>query len=160
IRPIRRDRVVARAAGDVSTEPPGGTVSRNPRARRIAHDFQAAAVDVIAADVAVAEVRGVDGPVVRRYGQPAQLGGQACARVYLHERADADLAVFPDGAHGASVADGKSDDEGIRPTVQEGDVERRAAAGVVEPGGAEGAVLAQRKDGEAIGIRRVRGDRG
>src|SRR5215468_8905292 len=43
IRAIRRSPVVARAAGDVSTEPPGGTVSRNPRARRIAHDFQAAA---------------------------------------------------------------------------------------------------------------------
>src|SRR5262249_33654358 len=144
---IGRDPVVARAAGDVSTEPPGGAVSRNPGACRIARDFQATAVDVIAADVAVAEVRGVDGPVVRRYAQPAQLGGQACARVDLHERADADLAVFLNGAHRAPVADGISDDEGIRPTVQEGDVERRAAAGVVEPGCAERAILAQGKDG-------------
>src|SRR5262249_21538500 len=159
IRTIRRDPVVGRAAGDVSTEPPGGAVSRNLRARRIARDFEAAAVDVIAADIAVAEVRSVDSPVVRRYGQPAQLGGQAGARVDLHERADAHLAIFLDGAHGASVADGISDDEGIRPTVQEGDVERRAASGVVELGCAEGAVLAQGKDGEAIGIWRVRGDR-
>src|SRR5262245_16244593 len=91
---IRRDPVVARAAGDVSAEPPGGAISRNPGARRIARDFEAAAVDVIATDVAVAEVRGVDGPVVRRYSQPAQLGGQARGRVDLHERADADLAVL------------------------------------------------------------------
>src|SRR5262249_14817620 len=137
----------------------GGAVSRNLRARRIARDFQAAAVDVIAADVAVAEVRGEDGPVVRRYGQPAQLGGQTCARVDLHERADADLAVFLDAAHGDPIPDRISDDEGIRPTVQEGDVERRAASGVVEPGRAEGAVLARGKDGEAIGIWRIRGDR-
>src|SRR5262249_38736801 len=121
--------------------------------------FQAAAVDTVAADVAVAEVRGVDGPVVRRDGQPTQLRGQACARVDFHERADADLAVLRDGAHGASVADGISDDEGIRPTVQEGDVERRAAAGVVESGSTEGAVLAQGKDGKTIGIGRIRGDR-
>src|SRR5215471_6611241 len=130
IRAIRRDPVVGRATGDVSTEPPGGAVSWNLRARRIARDFQATAIDAIAADVAVAEVRGVDGAVVRRYCQPAQLGGQACARVDLHERADADLAVFLDGAHADAVPDRISDDEGIRPTVQEGDVERRAASGV------------------------------
>ena len=82
-----------------------------------------------------------------------------CARVDLHERADVDLAVFLDGAHTDAVADGISDDEGIRPTVQEGDVERRAASRVVESGCAEGAVLAQGKDGEAIGIWRIRGDR-
>src|SRR5262245_40024492 len=92
-RAIRREPAVGRAAGDVSTEPPGGAVSRNPGARRIARDFQAAAVDAIAADVAVAEVRGVDGPVVRRYGQPAQLGGQAGARIDLDERTDAALAA-------------------------------------------------------------------
>src|SRR5262245_25240810 len=159
MRTIRREPAVGRTAGDVSTEPPGRAVAWNPRARRIARDLQATAVDAIAADVAVAEVRGVDGAVVRRYGQPTQLGGQTCARVDLHERADADRAVLLDGAHGASVADGISDNEGIRPTVQEGDVERRAASGVVEPGCAEGAVLAQGKDGEAIGIWRVRGDR-
>src|SRR5262249_50118906 len=117
------------------------------------------AVDVIAADVAVAEVRGVDGPVVRRYAQPTQLSRHACARVDLDERADADLAVFLNGAHGAAVADGISDDEGIRLAVQEGDVERRPASAVVEPGCAEGAVLVQGKDGEAIGIWRIRGNR-
>src|SRR5215468_222668 len=120
IRAIRRDPVVGWAAGDVATEPPGGAVSRNLRARGVAGDFQAAAVDAIAADVAVAEVRGVDGPIVGRYGQPAQLGGQACARVDLHERADADLAVFLNRAHADAGADGISADEGSRPTVQEG----------------------------------------
>src|SRR5262245_57530541 len=113
IRAIRREPVIARAADHGSVEPPGGAVSRNLRARGVARDFDAAAVDVVAADVAVAEVRSIDGPVVRSYGQPAQLGGHACARVDLHERADADLAVFLNGAHGASVADGKSDDKGI-----------------------------------------------
>src|SRR5215472_1630598 len=159
IRAVRRDPAVGGATGDVSTEPPGGAVSRNLGARRIARDFQAAAVDVIAADVAVAEVCGVYGAVVRRYRQPAQLRGQTRARVDLHERANADLAAFIDSAHGASVADGISVDEGIRPTVQEGDVERRAASGVVEPGCAEGAVLEQRKDGKAIGIWCVRSNR-
>src|SRR5262249_50816979 len=125
IRAVRRDPAVGWAAGDVSTESPGGAVSRNLRACRVARDFQAGSVDTVAADVAVAEVRGVDGPVVGRYGQPAQLRGQARARVDLHERANPDLAVLLDGTHGASVADGKSNDEGIRPTVQEGDVERR-----------------------------------
>jgi hypothetical protein len=56
-------------------------------------------------------------------------------------------------------SDGISDDEGIRPTVQEADVERRAAAPVEELGGAERAVLSQREYGEAIGIWRIRGDR-
>src|SRR5215510_8958188 len=155
---IRRNPVVGRATGDVSTESPGGAVSGNSRARWIARDLQAAAVDAIAADVAVAEVGRVDGPVVRRYGQPAQLGGQTCAGVDFHERADADLAVFLDGAHGAAVADGVSDNEGIRSPVQEGDVERRAASGVVEPGCAKRSVRAQGKDGEAIGIWCIRGD--
>src|SRR5262249_19484555 len=131
----------------------------NPRARRVAGDVQSAALDVIAADVAVAEVGGVDGPVVGRYGQPAQLGGQTCARVDFHEWADADLAVVLNGAHGASVADGISDHEGVPPTMQEGNVERRAASGVVESGCTKRAVLAQGKDGEAIGIWGIGGDR-
>src|SRR5262249_13373336 len=158
-RAIRGDPAVGWTAGDVSTEPPGGAVARNLGTRRIARDFQAFAVDAIAADVAVAEIRRVDGAVIRGDRQPAQLGGQTVARVDLHQRADADLAVLLDGAHGASVADCVCDDEGIRPTAQEADVERGAAAGVVESGGAEGAVLAQGKDGATIGIRRIRGAR-
>src|SRR5262249_59328424 len=80
-------------------------------------------------------------------------------RIEPHERADAEAAVSIDGSHGASVADGVSDDEGIRPAVQECDVERGAAFCVVELCRAEGAVLTQGKDGEAIGIRRIRSDR-
>src|SRR5262249_4954065 len=79
-----------------------------------------------------------------------------CARVDLYERADADLAVFLDGAHRAPVTDGKSDDEVIWPTVQERDVERRAASRVAESGCAEGAVFVQGKDNEAIGILSMR----
>src|SRR5262245_26264135 len=78
IRAIRCDPAVRRAAGDVSTEPPGGAVSRNFLARGIARDFQVAAVDVVAADIAVAEVRSEHRSVVRGNRQPAQLGGQAC----------------------------------------------------------------------------------
>src|SRR5262245_54107438 len=61
---IRREPVVGRAADHGSVEPPGGAVSRNLRARGVARDLEAAAVDVEAADVAVAEVRRVHGLVV------------------------------------------------------------------------------------------------
>ena len=134
IRAIRRDPVVGRATGHGSVERPGGAVSRNLRARRVLRDFQAAVVDVEGADVAVAEVRSEHRSVVRGNRRPTQLGGHACARVDLHERADVDLAVFLDGAQADAIADGIPDDEGIRPTVQEGDVERRAASRVVELG--------------------------
>src|SRR5262245_50837116 len=99
---VWRDPVVGRAAAHGSVEPPSGAVSGNLRARGIGRDFQTATVDVVAADIAVAEVRRVYSSVVRGNRQPAQLGGHACARVNLHDRADADLAVFLDGAHGRS----------------------------------------------------------
>src|SRR5262249_32964277 len=104
---------ITRAAGDVSTERPGCAVARNLRTRGIARELQATPVDMEAADVAVAEVRRVYRLVIRGDCQPAQLGRQACARVDLHERADANRAVFLDGSHGAPVTDGISDDEGI-----------------------------------------------
>src|SRR5262249_34319077 len=155
----RRNPVIARSAGNGAVEPSGSAVPRNLWARWILRDCQAVAVDAKRADVAVAEVGCIHELVIRGDRKPAELRGQARARIDLHERADAEVAVSIDGSHGASVADGISDDEGIRPAVQEGDVERRAAFCVIEPCRAEGAVLAQGKDGEAIGIWRIRGDR-
>src|ERR1700722_6859328 len=139
IRAVRRNPGVGRTADHGSVEPSGGAVSWNLWACGIARDFEAAAVDVETADVAVAEVRGEHRSVVRGHLQPAQLRGHACARVDLYDRADVDVAVFFDGAQADAIADSISDDEGIRPTVQEGNVERRAAPCVVELGRAQGA---------------------
>ena len=50
---IRRNPVIARSAGDGGVETSGRAVARNLRACRILRDFQATAVDVVAADVAV-----------------------------------------------------------------------------------------------------------
>src|SRR4029077_17149354 len=57
-----------------------------------------------------------------------------------------------------TIADCISDDEGVRPTVQEGDIERRAAFSVNKPASAEGTVLAYGKNDETIGIRGIGGD--
>src|SRR5215467_12692468 len=118
---IRRYPAIGGAAGHRSVQPPGSAVPRNPRARGIARNFQAAAIDVVAADVAVAEVRCVYRSIIGRDCQPTQLGRHARARVDLYERADVDRAVLLDGAHGASIPDGVSDDESIRLRVQERD---------------------------------------
>jgi len=98
IRAVRRDPAIGGTAGHRSVQSPGGAVPRDPRARRIARDFQAAPIDVVAADVAVAEVRRVHRSIIRGNCQPAQLGRHACARVDLYELADTDRAVFLDGA--------------------------------------------------------------
>src|SRR6202020_3005985 len=57
IRVIRAEPTIGRAAGHGSVEPPGGAVSRNLWASRIAGDFEAITVDPLALAVAVAEVR-------------------------------------------------------------------------------------------------------
>src|SRR5262249_14406006 len=62
---IRRNPAVARSAGDIPAERPGGAVSRNLRACGITGDFQASAVDLEAGNVAVTEVRSVQHPVIR-----------------------------------------------------------------------------------------------
>src|SRR5882762_4182252 len=138
---IRREPVVARAAADGSIQRPEGAISRHFRARRILCELQPFPIDVVAADVAVAEVRSVDRSVIRRHGEPAQFRGLSGAGIDRHHRADADLAVVIDGAQDASVTNGLSENEGIQPVVQEGDIERRTAFGVVEPGCSERAVL-------------------
>src|SRR5262249_53184662 len=108
---VRREPIVARSAGHGWGQTSSGAIARYLRARGVLRDLQAPAVDVKATDVAVAEVRREDEPVIRRNGEPAQLGRQAPARVDLHQRADVDLAVSIDGAYGAPVADGISEDE-------------------------------------------------
>ena len=90
--------------------------------------------------------------------EPTQLRRQAWTRVDFREGADTEFAVGIDLCQSASVADGISDDERIRPTMQESEVEGRARLPVLEAGHAEGAILLHRKYDEAIGIRRVRSD--
>lgn len=62
-------------------------------------------VDPVAADVAVAETRRIDGLVIGRDGQPAQLGRFASAGVNRHERADLNLAIGIDAALNTTIAD-------------------------------------------------------
>src|SRR4029077_20630791 len=109
-------------------------------------------------DVAVTEERSEHRSVIRRDGQPAQFGGLACTRVDPHERAVVGPAVCVDAAHDEPVADGRSDDEGIRPGVQEGYVERRTASPVVERGCAERSVATQGEYDNAGGVWRIRTD--
>src|SRR5262249_10269064 len=155
---IRRNPGIARSAGDGSVETSGGAIARHLWACWIPGDAEPGAVNPVAADVAVTEVRREHESVIRRDGEPAQLRRQAWARVDLHERADVDLAVSVNGCHGAPIADGISEDKGIRPAVQEGDVERRARLRVVEPGCAKRAVILQGEYDEAVGIWRIRSD--
>src|SRR4029077_15758319 len=103
------------AAGHGCVETSGGAVSWNLRARGILRDFEPFAIDAIAGDVAVTEVRRGHESVVRRAAEPAQLRRQACACVDFHQWAYVNLAIYIDGCQGASVANGISDDEGIRP---------------------------------------------
>ena len=98
-------------------------------------------------------------PNVRRDGKPAQLRGEACAGVDLDERTDLHLAVVVDRAEHAAVADGLSNHEGVRPVVQEGDVEGGATVCVVELGGSQRAVFQYREDGQTVGVWSVRRDR-
>src|SRR5580698_10612946 len=65
IRVIRAEPTIGRAAGHGSVEPPGGAVSRNLWASRIAGYFEAITVDPVAADVAVAEVRRIHHFIIR-----------------------------------------------------------------------------------------------
>src|SRR5262249_34015326 len=155
---IRRQPAIARAAAHDSIERSEGAISRNLRGRGILRYRELFAVDVEAGEVAVTEVRRIHESVIRGDGEPAQLRRQAPARVDLHERADVDLAVSIDGCHGAAVADSVSDDEGIRPAVQEGDVERRGPLRVVKPGFAKRAVLLQGEYDDAVGVWCIRSD--
>src|SRR5262249_52555945 len=155
---IRRQPAIARAAAHDSIDRSEGAISRNNRARGILRDGELFAVDAEAAEVAVAEGRRIYESVIRGDGEPAQLRRQAPARVDLHEWADVDLAVAIDGCHGAGVADSICDDEGIRPAVQEGDVEGRGPLRVLKLGFAKGAVLSQGEYDDAVGVWCIRSD--
>src|SRR4029077_13857968 len=156
---IRRNPAITRAAANISTERPVGAVSRDLRARRIARDAELSTVDVEGGDVAVPEVRSVQHSVIRRDRQRAQFSGLACARVERHEGADAEPTIFVDVAYADAVADGISEDECIRPIVQEGDIERRTASPVMKCGRAERAVRVDAEYDEPIGIWCIRSDR-
>src|SRR4029077_13624097 len=108
------DPAVARAAADRVVERAASSVSPNLGGGRIADDLETLAVDCEAAEVAVAEVGGVHEPVVRRDGQPAELGRQARARIDRDERAYLALAVLVDRAEDAPVANGRADHESVR----------------------------------------------
>src|SRR5262249_35097684 len=109
-------------------------------------------VNAVAADGAVAKVRCEHGSVIRGDRKPTQLRWHACARVDLHERADADFAVFVDSANGTPIADGAPEDKGIRPAVQKGYVKRNSPSRVMERRRAERAVFRHRECDEAVGI--------
>src|SRR5262249_36599636 len=146
---------VARSAGYGRVETPRGAVARNSRAGGVLRDLQTSAVDVERADVAVAEVRRENESVIRRDREPAQLGWETGARVDLRQSADVEITASVDGSDGAPVADGVSEDEGIRPAVKESDVERRGRLPILERGLPEGAVLVDGEHDETVGIGRV-----
>src|SRR5262249_62316955 len=102
---VGRNPVIGRPAGDGGVETSGGAITRYLGGCGILGDAEVDAVDPEGADVAVTEVRRIHEPVVRGDGEPAQLRRQARSRVDLHERADVDLPVSVDGAHGAPVTD-------------------------------------------------------
>src|SRR5262249_3681503 len=91
-------------------------------------------------------------------GEPAQLRREAPARVDLHQRTDVEIPASIDGPDGAPVPDGISEDESVRPAVQEGDVERRGPLPVLDRGRPARAVLVDGEYDEAVGIRRIRSD--
>src|SRR5258708_25690206 len=130
---IRTNPAVARAAADVSTKRPEGAIALDLGARRIPRDSDLeAVVDIEGGDVAVPENRSVQESVIGGDGQPAKFSGRASLCVDRYDLADADSAIFVDSAQGHSIADGISDDERIRPVMQERDVERRTASSSLE----------------------------
>ena len=110
-----------------------------------------------AGDVAVSENSSVQESVIRGDGRPAKFSDLASPCVDRYDLADANSAVFVDSAQGHSIAHGKSDDERIRPVMQERDIERRTASSILEGAFAECAVGIDAVDHDAIGIWRIRG---
>src|SRR4029453_12384268 len=94
--------------------------------------------------------------VPRGAGDPPHLRRQAPAGIDLHQRTDLEIPVSIDRSDGAPIADGISQDEGIRLSVEEGDVERRAGLSVLERCLPERAVLFDGEYDKAVGIRRIR----
>src|ERR1700740_3561600 len=137
----RRNPLIARSAADVSTKPPEGAIALDNRTCGILGDFEFEAVDVEGGDVAVAENRSVQEPVIGGDGCPAKFSDLASPCVDRYDLADTNSAIFVDPAQGHSIADGISDDERIRPVVQERDVERRTASSILEGAFAERAVV-------------------
>src|SRR4029077_6086621 len=156
---IRRHPIVARAAADVSTKTPEGAIALDVGARGILRDSDLGAVDMEGGDVAVPENRTVQESVIGGDGQPTKFSDRASPCVDGYHLADANSTVFVNAAQADSVTDGVSDDEGIRPGVQEGDVERRTATSVLERGVAERAVCIHAEYNDAVGIWCIRGDR-
>src|SRR4029077_5740247 len=116
-------------------------ISPDPRARRILRDLESLGCDSEATDVAVTEVGRVHETIVRRNAQPAQLRGDTDAGVDFDERPHIELALGIDSRHGASIADGVSNDEGIRTIMEKREVERRAGLSVLEAGHPERAIF-------------------
>src|SRR5262249_31555034 len=156
---IWRNPVIAGATADVSTKPPKGAIALDVWARRILCDFDLGAIDMEGADVAVAENRCVQDPVIGGDGQPAKFSDRASPCVNRYNLADANSAIFVDLAQGHSIAHGISDDECIRPVVQELDVEGRPASSILEGAFTEGAVGIDAVDHYAVRIREIRCDR-
>ena len=127
-------------------------------ARRILRDSDLGAVDVEGGDVAVPENRSVQESVIRGDGRPAKFSDLASPCVDRYDLADANSAVFVDSAHSHSITDGISDDERIRPVMQERDVERRTASSILERSVAERAVGIDAVYHDAVGIWRIRSD--
>src|SRR5215510_12264617 len=153
---IRRDPIVAGAAADVATKRPEGAIAPDIRARRILRDSDLEAVDMEGTEVAVPENRSVQESVIRGDGQPAKFSDLASPCVDRYDLADANSAIFVNVRHRDSVADSVSDEEGIRPVVQESDVERRTAPSVLERGIAERAVCIHAEYNDAVRIWRIR----
>src|SRR4029077_11382872 len=116
---IWRNPAIARATANHSINSSESSISRDLRARGVLRDREHAAVDAVAADVAVTEVRREHPAVIRGDGEPAQFRGHAGARVEGYWHTDGDFAVSVNLADRDSVANGISDDEGIWPVVQE-----------------------------------------
>src|SRR5215469_7369301 len=109
MRTVGRDPDIAGTAAHRAVEGTKSAIARNPRARRILGDFETVTVDAIAADVAVAKIRRIDGLVVRCDSQPAQFRRQPSAGIDLYERADLDLATGIDRAQHTTITDGGAD---------------------------------------------------
>jgi hypothetical protein len=107
-------------------------------------------------DIAVPENSGEQESIIRGDGRPAKFSDLASPRVDRYDFADANSAIFVDSAQGYSIAHGKSDDERIRPVMQERDVERRTASSILEGTFAECAVGIDAVDYYAVGIWRIR----
>src|SRR6266403_1797510 len=155
---IRRNPVITRSTADVSAKSPEGAIALDVGARRILRDSDLGAIDMERGDVAVPENRSVQESVIGGDGQPAKFSGRASPCVDRHDLADANSSVFVNAAHADSVTNGVSDDERIRPIVQEGDVERRTASSVLERGVAQRAICIHAEYDDAVGIWRIRSD--